>query len=72
MSVCKSCGAPIMWRTNRITGKKVPVDAKPVEGGNVKLISATDVIVAAKGSGTHVLHFVACPDAAKHRGRKRS
>lgn len=70
MSACKSCGAPIMWRKNRTTGRMVPVDTKPVDGGNVKLISATDVVIAGKGAGTHVLHFATCPDAAEHRRAK--
>lgn len=71
MSTCKSCGASIMWRTNRNSGKKVPVDTKPVDGGNVKLISATDVVIAGKGQGTHVLHFTSCPNAGEHRKAKR-
>lgn len=71
MSACKSCGATIMWRKNRTTGKSVPVDVGPRADGNVKLISGTDVVIVGKGQGTHVLHFTSCPNAAEHRKAKR-
>lgn len=34
MSVCRSCRAPIWWGRT-ITGKLIPVDENPVDGGNL-------------------------------------
>jgi len=34
--VCRSCKAPILWALTE-TGKRMPVDAEPVEGGNILL-----------------------------------
>lgn len=36
MAACRSCGAPIRW-TRTTQGKTMPIDAEPVEGGNVIL-----------------------------------
>ena len=36
MAVCKSCGAAVEWATTE-KGKRMPVDAEPVEGGNILL-----------------------------------
>ena len=36
MSVCKSCGAPIIWAVSP-GGKFMPVDGEPVEAGTILL-----------------------------------
>lgn len=36
MTVCTSCGAPILWAVTE-TGKRIPVDREPVAGGNLRL-----------------------------------
>jgi len=72
---CRSCAAPIYWAITT-DGKRMPVDAEPVLGGNIDLdfnlpISAH---VVPKGSqhkaSLYTSHFVTCPNATTHR-RKR-
>jgi hypothetical protein len=36
-TACVSCGGGIIWAINGTTGKRMPVDAEPVENGNVVL-----------------------------------
>lgn len=71
MNNCRSCGAPIFW-ARTTTRKNIPIDADPVDNGNVELTRTWDgpfrvVSVVAPGDGTHVSHFVTCPDASDHR-----
>ena len=58
-----------MWRKNRNTGRMVPVNLSPATdgNGNVRVISADEVVIVGKGKGTHVLHFATCPNADEHR-----
>lgn len=80
MAVCRSCQAPIIWATTS-NGKSMPVDAVPVDEGNVELhwpgapqlpIRAT--VHAQRPLGLtnvplHLSHFATCPNAAEHRNR---
>lgn len=79
---CHSCAAPILWASIG-DGKRMPLDAEPVIGGNVRLIppdggraNALAVITPAgqrdlfdpADDGTrYVSHFVTCPDADEWR-----
>jgi len=46
----------------------MPVDAEPVENGNIQLTEFGDgVRVVAPGDGTHVAHFTTCPKWPKRR-----
>lgn len=72
MAICKSCAAPIRWELTA-GGKRIPLDAAPVDGGNlvfnterpprVIVVSPTDNMKA------YVSHFVTCPNAAEHRSK---
>lgn len=78
MSACRSCGAAVVWGLTK-TGKRMPVDAAPVIGGNVVMVAGNDgpeLLVLAKpeverrrglGLPTHTSHFATCPHAAGHR-----
>jgi hypothetical protein len=72
VSVCRSCQAPIVWAVTD-AGRAMPVDAEPVEDGNLILEYPTLagaprlVRTVEAGTGTHVSHFATCPDAAQHR-----
>lgn len=66
---CRSCGAPTI-RAKTVNGKTMPVDAEPVDGGNLHL-NAGPAVVVVKGCDCprehYVSHFVTCPDAGKWR-----
>lgn len=77
---CRSCEARILWiETER--GKKMPLDAEPVEMGNVVLIKLTDgrevarylnpanVEIYDDGRPRFTSHFATCPQAAGWRSR---
>lgn len=76
---CRSCKARIIWTTSVKTGKRNPVDAVPVVGGNVLLVSGNNgpesrVLTrdekernAANRRPMYVSHFGTCPNAASHR-----
>jgi hypothetical protein len=71
MPNCKSCNAPIRWEKTA-NGKSVPLDAKPVENGNV-VVRAGVAIYLPRGQETlveeprFISHFVTCPNAKQHR-----
>lgn len=75
MSTCRSCGAEIIWALTD-SGKRMPVDAEPVEGGNLRLIPDGDVVrvEVVMGGGAplqHRPHFATCPEAdIWRRGRE--
>lgn len=81
-SACRSCGAAIRW-TRSTTGSLMPLDAEPVDGGNVLL---TGRRVESKqgglidecrveagppmfddGTPRYLAHFATCPHAADWR-----
>ena len=71
MRLCSSCSAQIFW-AKTTAGKAMPIDAKPVEDGNVWL-DANQVASVGKpvaGSLRYVSHFATCKNAAKHRKGK--
>lgn len=70
---CRSCWAPIIWATTG-SGKKIPVDVEPSEGGNIVLSPgprpmATVVSHGGREPGTtlHCSHFATCKNADQHR-----
>lgn len=83
MATCRSCGASIVW-TLTDSGKRMPVDAEPTDGGNVFLwrkdgevramvLGALDTVRTELDNGKrYTSHFVTCPDAAEHRRDTRS
>lgn len=73
MAACSSCGRPIFWAETD-SGKKIPIDATPLGAGlpgNVVLCDGMAKVVR-RGSGTHITHFVTCPNAAEHRKKPRN
>lgn len=75
MSVCKSCGAEIVWIRTQ-AGKPHPLDAKPekrwVALGDLTCGGPIDDRMDAASHGwslvdTYVSHFATCPHAAEHR-----
>ena len=74
---CKSCARPMRWVTNRLSGRKMPVDFDPHEDGNVvvdandraDVYRATPTEIPA-GSTLHFSHFATCPNADEHRRRR--
>lgn len=78
--LCGSCGAPIVW-TITDAGERMPCDAHPVAGGNVRIIAAPDGSPARSkvvgntidlfdpdDDGTrYVSHFATCPQADEWR-----
>ena len=76
MSVCKSCGAEILWVKTE-SGKAMPLDAKPVDGTKVDGTCIVDHGVAKFGAidcprdtPQFVSHFATCPNAKKHRRKE--
>lgn len=75
---CRTCKASIIWTTT-VNGKDMPVDADPVEGGNLRVYrdpidgdARSDVVKAHLSFGRKDLrlsHFVKCPQAPKWRRR---
>jgi len=70
---CKSCHAPIIWAKNETTGKWMPLDYDPHEGGNVFLFLNGKCRVGKQDdqlpdwSTRHFSHFARCPHANDHR-----
>lgn len=74
---CRSCMAAIVWREHARTGAVAPIDAEPVEGGNIRLLPDGRYEVAAEpdlfGEPRYVSHYATCPDADRWReAAKRS
>lgn len=69
---CNSCPAEIIWLVSEATGKRAPIDARPVEHGNIlpDLKTGTYRILpiapAAEreqhASRLHTSHFATCPE----------
>ncbi len=73
MAACSTCGRPIFWAATD-SGKKIPIDASPlgdVRRANVVLLDGLAKVVR-HGEGTHITHFVTCPNAAEHRKKPRN
>lgn len=74
---CRSCGSEIVWTVTH-KGKRMPVDAKPVWDGNIRLrIEGERVVAEYPGKGhpslldddrpRYVSHFATCDFADEHR-----
>lgn len=71
MAACRSCGAEVEWVVTE-KGKRMPLDAGEVEGGNIVIDGLGPTRVAkyvANGAGNRVSHFATCPNAKEHRKR---
>lgn len=71
MSICSSCGAPIIW-LRTFAGKSIPVDEVPVPDGNIVVLGDSDTCqTLKKGEETekprYVSHFATCPQAKDWR-----
>lgn len=76
---CRSCGAPIIWAVTEAARRLIPIDAQPVQNGNIELISPSDPreshiarVLGRLGKTRslgplHVSHFSTCPNAETHR-----
>lgn len=82
MSVCRSCGAPIVWITME-SGKSMPCDAalvpfweKPKAKG--KVVTQDGRLRSCEFDGEpseitdvgHIPHWATCPNAAQHKKAK--
>lgn len=76
---CSSCGAVILWAETE-AGKRIPLDAVPVPGGNIEISRLNRTasqpplaIVRGKPGGEtdYVSHFATCKFASSHRRSKR-
>lgn len=76
-ATCRSCDAPIKW-VEMPSGKKNPVDAEPVEGGNVIIEVDEEKQCTGRvlndpearrkhGGPFYRSHFSTCPDAKKFK-----
>lgn len=71
---CKSCLAPI-FIVDTPKGKKMPLDAKPVEDGNIVIINKEAHCLKAgeqvePGTIRWKCHWATCTKPAQHRRRK--
>jgi hypothetical protein len=73
--VCRACKAPIVWAKTE-AGRPMPLDAEPVDGGNVALVDGIVVVLGAAArerlDGKLELyrsHFATCPFADDFRRR---
>lgn len=75
---CRSCGAAIRWVRMAGSHKVMPLDAEPVEHGNVRLdalglahVHGGGPLDKPPGFGPwYVSHFATCPHAAQHRRQR--
>lgn len=68
---CRSCGAEIVWRKHRRTGKRAPIEAQSHPAGNVELLSdgvsyvtygqADAELRRTHGMQLYRNHFMTCP-----------
>lgn len=70
---CRSCHARILWAWTS-SGKRMPVDIEPVEGGNVLVVPSNGDkleahVFTADGRRAWTSHFATCPNAVLHRGK---
>lgn len=80
ISQCRSCHKRIIWTTNVESGRRMPVDADPIETGNVILLSGNDgpearvltqaeLAKRATRRDLYASHFTTCPQANDWRKR---
>jgi hypothetical protein len=66
---CRSCGAPIIWVVMYPSGKRMPLDARPLAGLITIELGVPDT-GHSRGPDEEPLyrsHFATCPQAAQHR-----
>jgi len=66
---CTSCGADIYWVVMYPSGKRMPLDVKPV-AGLIKVEIGVPDTGHMRGQDDELLylsHFATCPNAAHHR-----
>jgi hypothetical protein len=76
---CRSCNAPIVWARTAFNGTPIPVDAVPVDDGNILLEEKGNgrlvALVLPPGDEritsqtTYLSHFATCPDGDQWRRR---
>jgi hypothetical protein len=71
-AACRSCGAAIYWVVMYPSGKRMPIDAKPVAGLIRVEIGVPDTghMRGKDAEELFVSHFATCPNADKHRKAK--
>lgn len=71
-SRCRSCDAPIIWTVTE-KGKKMPVDAGPIDGGDFDLADGDPPTAVFVGSphGSYSSHFATCDHADSWRKKDR-
>jgi hypothetical protein len=76
IEACRSCKAPVVWGVTTKNGATMPVDAEPVDDGNIELRPGAHGkgAVATVLTGPSLLggplrksHFATCPDAEEWR-----
>ena len=72
VTLCRSCDGEIFWGVNPKTGKRNPINAEPVMGGNISISGWDDEGVpelsyGARGSGPYSSHFSSCPESKDWR-----
>lgn len=73
---CRSCGAVIYWVRTEATDALMPIDAVPVDDGNVVLVNEKarymkgDLFEAKTEGPRYKSHFATCPNAKQHRKKK--
>jgi hypothetical protein len=76
--LCRSCGAPVIWRKHNETGKPLIIDATPVANGNIVLLEDGEhyrilhqpAVRETYEGDRYIAHWATCPDAAKWKGKK--
>jgi len=74
-TLCKSCGAPILWLRYVKTEKATAIDEKPVLGGSIIIHPDGETYLIASpaariGNYLHTNHFQTCSSAEQHRAKK--
>jgi hypothetical protein len=71
VSICKSCGAPVLW-SKTTTGKAIPLNPVPIVGGNLELVDGVARVVKPHPAvKLYVSHFATCAQADAHRKGRR-
>ncbi len=80
ISTCRTCSARIVWCVSEATGNRMPVDADPVAGGNLRMTRNPIPSVHVEPQLSlfdddddqlrYVSHFVTCPDAHLWRAER--